>query len=741
MIERRKKVRAFWGIVLSVIMLITLIVPKIPSRADGEIKSSSNVLNDKYNIMLVIDKSGSMKETDRDELALDAASMFIDQLDTNDCKIGAIAFDTDTELISEPIDIRDSNSKQTLKNAIVSIKYGNKNTDLGKAVNYATDVLSQNSEADRKNLIVLFTDGYTDGKDVDKVESQNLMDKGINTAKNELNCEIYVVGLNYGGNSIEEEGVQEISNISRNTQVGDGVEPPYSLDTNSGSGKVNYKITESAYEVYTFYQDIFAKLNGTEAISVEPEPEEIDNEIYTTFPVEISGVLVKEVNIYLVSEDDIKLDTLLIRDQESRYVDNSREDVVINSGKKYAFIKLIKPASGTWKFSIKGEVKSNLSYVIISDVDIDMTCTPTSGKLDVAVLIKTELHESGTDEGIDLFNEFTQKSVSVYDAGGAEVKTNQLEKTDKADVLEMNTSFELPEGEYTVKAVVGNENFTREAEAKVNISGQAATEDTTEKVLEYEHNRIITVYKGKTQDIKVNEFDYYIKNNYSDQTASSITDVTYSGNHATVSSSDTEISIKGDSVGEDTFVVKVLSSGNEEYTFNYKMEVKNDPAVIARNTAIIIGSVLALLALIISLIYKSRRCLPGEFDISISVKNMNGYMQPIRFNTSALKGSSFKLSKVVKLYIEENRRNNDLYNMLMKCYGNSISDLNKVKIYIGKSKTGKRKTYRYKRKGKPDRLVGGEIYQAGDLSKADTILGVRFTYESPNESKPIDNRW
>ncbi len=348
-------------ILLSFIILISGVGVNVNATENSK---ETTVLADEFNIMLIIDKSGSMNNSDAGHVAQDAACMFVDSFQVSNSSIGLVTFSNESTVISNPIDMSHKTNKKKLKKSIEAIEYdklGTGGTDLGDAVYTAASVLKDTADKDKKNLIIMFTDGYTEGLSSEALEVSNKkLESGIETAQ-QLDCEVYIVGLNSGG-GIEEKGVNQIAYIASQTQKNEGINNPSPYDEAS-TGKVNYLITDSTNGIYTFYTQIFALLNGAVAYIVEPETEKLDGEVYTSFPVEISGSLIKEVDVYLTSDEDINIDTLVIRDANSKYIEN--EDVSISNGRRYAFIKIFNPIEGTWKISIRGKVKSRLTYAAL----------------------------------------------------------------------------------------------------------------------------------------------------------------------------------------------------------------------------------------------------------------------------------------------------------------------------------------------------------------------------------------
>lgn len=107
------------------------------------------------NIVLLIDNSGSMKETDPKRLSMVAAAMLIDSVDAN-TNLNIIAFgDKANALFS----IENKPSKEDLKGELLNIEFNNNYTDLKEGIKEA---LLQLSKVQGDKSIIVLSDGKED---------------------------------------------------------------------------------------------------------------------------------------------------------------------------------------------------------------------------------------------------------------------------------------------------------------------------------------------------------------------------------------------------------------------------------------------------------------------------------------------------------------------------------------------------------------------------------------------------
>lgn len=437
-------------------------------------KTVSSVSTDSYNVMLVIDKSGSMNGTDREHLAQDAASMFVDSLNSVDgltgSRVGVISFSLDAELLTVPVELNSQTQTSFVKSRIDSITYdhsGTGGTNLGRAVELAATTLEEQKDTTRKNLILLFTDGYT--TDASREESETLLVQGIETA-NQLDCEIYVVGLNHKADgktdSIKEEGIEKIAEIAEKTQLREGI---WRSEIAADGAMVNYLITDSIDEVYEFYMKVYALLKGAKTVPVpEPGYETVDGAVYSVYEIQVTNENVIEANVFMVSDKAIG-EVLLYNNGGDRVVINGA-DTVLNRGQGYAVLKIVKPAPGIWKVKVPGKVNYRVSYILSSGVELAVILE--KGNKNAAAVNAYAMYEGKEIDSPPFYQNLTERKFTVSGPNQAEKQEAELTYDKQRGCLQGN--FETPQtGVYHVEAMIGNGEFRRSGEADIEITAAA----------------------------------------------------------------------------------------------------------------------------------------------------------------------------------------------------------------------------------------------------------------------------
>jgi len=137
---------------------------QMPSAAVVEIVQSSWYLAKRpANIYLVADTSGSMGEQDKLTQAIDALSIFLDQVQGDRDRVGLIPF---SNRVYNTIPLQDIGAQRAmLKTQVKSLK-ANGQTALLDAVQFAYDDLEKRNDRDRINAIVVMTDGIENSSSI-----------------------------------------------------------------------------------------------------------------------------------------------------------------------------------------------------------------------------------------------------------------------------------------------------------------------------------------------------------------------------------------------------------------------------------------------------------------------------------------------------------------------------------------------------------------------------------------------
>lgn len=129
----------------------------VPAKAAAE----ENKAN-KYNVVFVVDESGSMLTTDKNQLRYDSLDLFLGLMSQQGNYAGTVSFD-DKILHSEKLTaVNGSEGKSALSAVIRENTAKQGDTDIGGALECAVNMLDEDADVDLPSAIILLTDGNTD---------------------------------------------------------------------------------------------------------------------------------------------------------------------------------------------------------------------------------------------------------------------------------------------------------------------------------------------------------------------------------------------------------------------------------------------------------------------------------------------------------------------------------------------------------------------------------------------------
>ena len=450
----------------------------ISSKAsDSTLTGRSNVTETAYNVMMLIDKSGSMNKTDINGLALSAACQFISQLREVDkssggitdlssvTKVGVMSFDLETQLVANLITVDRVENVEYLQSCIRSIEYNELNTgstDLNTAFFDAAMLLKKHHSDSQKNIILLYTDGESTKDAKNRPDFNNKLEDAITIAA-ELSCSVYVVGLN-SNNKIKAQGIDEIRYIADSTQTGVGiVEPSAEVSYPYPAGhKVNYIITDDFNDVRFFYGSIFAHM-----FSSILEPVENDHEFQIS-----NGVIEATVLIY----SDAPIKEVTIRENGTEVREDGKK-IIISGDTSYKVIKIVDPEVGWWKVTVSTNTKAYITYVVrIYGIEIVLTATyevfrnyddTVSGYTCTASVVPMYKGEPYREE--EQISIITKAEVSVSAKGLPDV-LGRYPLSYQKDTKTFTTAFPINPGEYIIEATVENPSMTRTAKYPLTVN-------------------------------------------------------------------------------------------------------------------------------------------------------------------------------------------------------------------------------------------------------------------------------
>lgn len=693
---------------LIVALLVLIVFSKsVVSYADelSEVTAISTATSEKYNVMLLIDKSGSMNATDASGLAKSAACQFIDQMRmvSNDLvdisavtSVGIMTFDQKTDLIQPITTLESEVNADWLKAKINSIKYlkdGTGGTDLSIAAYDALEELKKSSVNGEKNIVVVFTDGYSEFQ-LDKDDSDEKLNKAFDLS-DELGCEVYVVGLNHN-NKIKEDGEREIYTLANKTQKNEGIEERRDNDTTGQWEQGNYLITDDLNDVRNFYGKIYAKILNSDLVYVENGH----------FMVESAGILEADVTCYSNTE----ITAVSITDPNGNRKVEDGKTFFVSGDSYYKVIKIANPDVGEWTVDVTSKGNDYKTYVIqFYGVEAAVTATyddgeaykesgyqtPYVGKVVLTPMYKGNVY---TDELLK-----SDKTTADFTVSGNNQNVNYELRYEDGDFVGY---FPVEEGVYEIEAHLLNDIVDRTVKCTLTVTNTEGLIPIDLKDIKMKNNSSVTVDVWEETGIDSLEIsDAKVVG------TDSICDVT--------DNQDGSVTISALNVGDDSILISAKDSYNRLYEITGHVEV-----VFAMLWYHWLLSLLGIGTLVSGgvLVWDRTRRVPGYFEVSVSMVNDEYRGESAEIDVSAPYGKHFSLERLIRELKrsidsrEEKASEGEI--AISKVLSKEKKNFGKVKIALMKDK--ERKLYYVLKQKRNNRTIdsnlGVEVYSSNALS-------------------------
>lgn len=330
-----------------------------------------------WDIVLVIDTSVSMKNTDPDRLALEASKLFIDMLEKTDSRVAIVPFSDEIGEVIPFTKVNLAESKESIKSAIDVLKYNGKWTDIGLALNRGYKIFNQDNDSGNQKVMVLFTDGNIELLGSLRTALQSF-DDTLKIAKKaeEENIPIYTIGLN-SNNRVDKELITLLADQTNGKKY----------------------IVNSAKSLSSVFTDIIADFIDSNLIFIGQF--ETDRMKQIEIPFAIPDYYVSEANIIILS--DIQPDDIQLIHPNGNKVSFNTESVLLEQSQNYLLLKLYAPTKGDWCIQLKEQKKGKADANLLLNYQIDLKC-------------KAEIRYDKTEPYIDIVSWFEENGERISDA-------------------------------------------------------------------------------------------------------------------------------------------------------------------------------------------------------------------------------------------------------------------------------------------------------------------------------------
>ncbi len=319
---------------------------------------ASTVTTNRYNIMLVVDGSGSINKkggTDENGYRYNAVDLFLGLLPNSGNNVGAIVFDDDLILDTRMQIISGTIAKQNLSNKIrnATLDYGD--TDIGLALSRAVETLvAAQEENGLPSVVILMTDGKTDLDNDDstvsaeELASEVMLYAAVDTAEEE-GIKIFTVALN-GSEGWDEAYLTMMQDIADRT----------------GGASEEIKSAEDLVNVYqSFYAMIYTVYN----------PDTITGSFDSSGKFSASATVpsfgIEELNIIVETSSGLEDITLTVEKSGNVYTMADLEEEMIQTS-SLSTVKVVDPEGGTWQIELTGVPGEAVSIDLVFNANVSM---------------------------------------------------------------------------------------------------------------------------------------------------------------------------------------------------------------------------------------------------------------------------------------------------------------------------------------------------------------------------------
>lgn len=415
----------------STVVLVVLMLFCLPHM----LFASTN--NDKLDAVLVIDASGSMKETDPNKLGLEGVKLFIDMMASTGNQVGIVTYGSEVDEVYPMTKVNSQSDKEAIKSFVDGIARELEYTDITSGLSKAINMENSRDTSDGNSpLIIIFTDGNNavgGVKNRDYAAIDNDLKNLLQEAKSK-DYPVYTIGLNDNG-KLNEDYLKNISD-----------------QTNALAF-----IAKDPSELPDILTQIFAAHSN---LKVQSLPSLVGTGNFEEVTINIPNGNVLEANISATASQAIEF-KLVDPSGNSKVIPSS--DVTLHESNSYHLLKVLRPVEGDWKLYVKGMSGDKINIDLVYNYDLDITLEPLSQTSfakgdDLKVSAYLSLQGIAIQDNA-LYQNATATLVLRNTQSGVETRINMGMSNQK-----FSGSYLLnEEGEFEVSVLVEDSSFQRES--------------------------------------------------------------------------------------------------------------------------------------------------------------------------------------------------------------------------------------------------------------------------------------
>ncbi len=301
---------------------------------------AANDMSSNFDVVFVVDGSGSMKYSDPDRIYKEAVKLFLDMCEYDSTRVGFVQYAHVLRGLRELRPVAEISDRVAFKSAIDALEYDG-DTDIALGLTEAKRILlnAGSLNSDRHPIILLLSDGNTDLPDGPRtVEASNNELENTLMELQAFDVPVYAIGLNYNG-KLNTATMEHIA---------------------SSTGGTAYE-TKSADPLPEILSEIFAK--NIESGEIEVGKLTGDGNSHD-ININIPNSSIYEANIIIRSGKQVT--DLRLCDPSGTERTLPDENIMLSASKSYTLIKLYRPSKGEWKLSLTGAKGDDVTINLLS---------------------------------------------------------------------------------------------------------------------------------------------------------------------------------------------------------------------------------------------------------------------------------------------------------------------------------------------------------------------------------------
>jgi len=387
------------AVILALVVALILAVPAFAASAGaGDVN--------RFNVVILLDSSGSMNYTDPENLRARAIERFTALLAEKGNYYGAVVFSTDVVKTEVPTLITDKSGKQKVVDTLASVTpVDTDDTNIGAGLAKAVELLKTNGDPSLDSVIVFLSDGNTDfgsqekSKQADmETKSKTDRDEALQEAR-DSGIRVYSVCLNVPNT------VNQVADTDEMRRIAEG----------SGGEFMEVNSAADIQDVFEkFYQLIYG-IDVTDGVEKIPEDGKL------IYDINIPGFGIEEVNVVINGA----VSSISLTDPSGNERD---EDVTISDVD--AFLKITDVEPGTWQMLVEGNPGDEIRIKMIPNaaLGVEVSTDPagsnatTGDDFTVSAVLKSDGRYADSDEQYDGYSALLR----VLDAYGQEIESHDM---------------------------------------------------------------------------------------------------------------------------------------------------------------------------------------------------------------------------------------------------------------------------------------------------------------------------